>query len=116
MGDLLAEVSLSSLLHLDENHSADFLRGLRRNVSVPKHTSSRKKDTDKVTLLALVCDGDGGFSAFLTNFERPVLHVTLDILVVHFAANETLSVEHGVFRVGVVGVFGAVTDTNHKYG
>ena len=40
-----------------------------------------------------------------------MLEIALHVLVIHLAADETLGVEHGVFGVGVVGVFGAVTDT-----
>jgi len=53
MGDLLAEVSLSSLLHLGQYHGGDFFGG-------------------KVPLLATVLDRDGGLSILLHNLERPI--------------------------------------------
>ena len=40
-----------------------------------------------------------------------MLLVTLDFGIIHFATNQTLSVEDSVFRVGVEGVLGGVTDT-----
>jgi hypothetical protein len=70
--------------------------------------------THKVTLFALVRHGDCGFAVLLLDLERPVLKIALHVLVVHLAANKTLSVEYGVLGVGVVGVFGAVTDTRRE--
>jgi hypothetical protein len=40
-----------------------------------------------------------------------MLLVALDLRIVHLAANQTLSIEDSVFRVGVEGVLGGVTDT-----
>ena len=37
--------------------------------------------------------------------------VTLDFRIVHLATNQTLSVKDSVFRVGMEGVLGGVTDT-----
>ena len=37
--------------------------------------------------------------------------VTLDLRIAHLATNQTLSVKDSVFRVGVEGVLGGVTDT-----
>ncbi len=51
-----------------------------------------------------------GFPALLLNLERPVLHVALDVTIVHFTTNETLRIEDGVSWVGVEGVLGAVTN------
>jgi len=41
----------------------------------------------------------------------PVLLVALDFRIVHFTTNQTLSVKDSVFRVGVEGVLGGVTNT-----
>ena len=67
-----------------------------------------------MTEFAFVLDSDGGFTVFLHDLEGPVLHVADDFWVVHLAANETLGVEDGVFRVGVEGVLGGITDTGRK--
>ena len=40
-----------------------------------------------------------------------MLLVTLDLRIVHFTTNQTLGVEDSIFRVGVEGVLGGVTDT-----
>ena len=40
-----------------------------------------------------------------------MLLVTLDFGIVNLATNQTLSVKDSVFRVGVEGVLGGVTDT-----
>jgi len=40
-----------------------------------------------------------------------MLLVTLDLRIVHLTTNQTLSVEDGIFRVGVESVLGGVTDT-----
>jgi len=53
MGDLLAEVSLSSLLHLGQYHGRDFFGG-------------------EIPLLAAVLDRDGGLPILLNNLERPI--------------------------------------------
>ena len=62
-------------------------------------------------VLALVLDLNGGLVVLLDDMERPVLLVALDLWVVDFPANETLSVEDRVFGVGVVCVLGCVSDT-----
>ena len=67
--------------------------------------------THETLVASLSGDGDNGFPTLLRNLERPVLHVTNDVWVVHLAANETLGVEDGVLGVGVEGVLGGVTDT-----
>ena len=56
-------------------------------------------------------DGDVGFPALVGDLERPVLHVLLDILIVHSATNQPLGVKHRVCRVRMESVFGAVSDT-----
>ena len=40
-----------------------------------------------------------------------MLLVTLDLRIVHLATNQTLGIKDSVFRVGVEGVLGGVTDT-----
>ena len=40
-----------------------------------------------------------------------MLLVTLDLRIVYLTTNQTLSVEDSIFRVGVEGVLGGVTDT-----
>jgi hypothetical protein len=91
VGDGLAKVSLSGLLHLAQNHGGDFLGG-------------------KVTLLATVLDVDSGPAILVVNLEWPVLHVLLHVSVVELTSDETLGVEDSVLRVGVEGVLGRVTD------
>jgi len=41
----------------------------------------------------------------------PMLLVSLDFRVIHLTTNQTLSIKDSVFRVGVEGVLGGVTDT-----
>ena len=48
------------------------------------------------------------------DLERPVLLITLDLGVLEFATNETLSVEDCVFGVGVESVLCGITDTENK--
>jgi len=40
-----------------------------------------------------------------------MLLVTLDIRIFHLTTNQTLSVKDSVFRVGVEGILGGITDT-----
>jgi len=40
-----------------------------------------------------------------------MLLVTLNLRIVYLTTNQTLSVEDSIFRVGVEGVLGGVTDT-----
>lgn len=56
-------------------------------------------------------DGDGGFAILLCHFERPVLHVASNVWIIHFATDKTLSIEYGVFWVGVESILSAVTNT-----
>jgi hypothetical protein len=67
--------------------------------------------TYEVAVPAFVFDGDGGFAILLSHFERPMLHVTSNVLIIHFASNKTLGIEYGVFWVGVESILSAVTDT-----
>ena len=76
-----------------------------------ENNTTKGEKTDKVTVLSLEVDADNGFSIFLIDFERPMLQVTLHVLVIHFAANETLGVKHSVLWVRVKGIFSAVADT-----
>ena len=43
-----------------------------------------------------------------------MLLIALDFGIVHLTANQALSVKDSVFRVGVEGVLGGVTDTGSK--
>lgn len=70
VGDGLAEVGLSNLLHLAENHGGDLLGG-------------------EGTVGTLVLDLDNGLSVLVDDLEGEVLHVLLDILVVKGTTNET---------------------------
>jgi len=58
-----------------------------------------------------VFNGDSGFAAFFCDTEWPVLDIADNVLVVHLATDEALSVKDSVFGVRVEGVFGAVADT-----
>lgn len=83
----MAEVSLSSLLHLAENHGGDFLRSER-------------------PVFALVLNSDSRLAVFLGNLEWPVLDITLELGVIDLTTNETFGVEYGVGRVRVESVLG----------
>lgn len=87
MGDLCAEIGLSSLLHFGKNHGGDFLRG-------------------KVTVLILVLDDDSGFAVLLGDLEGPMLHIALEFGIIHLATDETFSVKHCVCRIRVESVLG----------
>ena len=65
----------------------------------------------KITFPAFVFDGDGGLTIFLCYFERPVLHVASNTLIIHLAADKTFNIKYGVFWVGVESILSAVTDT-----
>jgi hypothetical protein len=91
VGDLLTKVSLGGLLHLGENHGRDFLGG-------------------EITDVAVVLDLDRRFFVLLDDLERPMLDVTLDVGVIHLAANETLSVEDRVLGVGVECILCGITN------
>ncbi|GBE60908.1 NAD-specific glutamate dehydrogenase [Babesia ovata] len=96
--DGLAEVELSNLLHLDEDHRGDFLRveGL---------------------LLSLEGDLDGGLAAnTVGDLEGPVLHVILDGGVVKPPSDEPLGVEDGVLGVAGLLVLGGVTNQTLSVG
>mmetsp|Transcript_839 Transcript_839/g.2113 ORF Transcript_839/g.2113 Transcript_839/m.2113 type:complete len:239 (-) Transcript_839:142-858(-) len=76
--DFLAQVSLGNVLHLGENHGADFL-GLEG------------------LLFSLVFDlDDGGTAGSRDDSKRPVLHVGLDGSVGELASDQSLGIEDGV--------------------
>jgi hypothetical protein len=91
VGDLLAKVSLGSLLHLGEDHGGNLLGG-------------------ELLLGALGLDRDHGLVGAVDKVEGPVLAVLLDVTVLELAADETLGVEDGV--LGVLGglVLGGISD------
>ena len=89
--DFLAEVALSSLLHVLENHGGDFF-GL--------------EDLS----FTLVLDFDDGLATTRDDLEGPVLHVGLDGSVGELAADQALGVEDGVEGVEGDLVLGGVTD------
>ena len=92
VGHVLAQVSLSRLLHLDEHHRGDLLR-------------------EKILLLALVVHLDARAVAFLgDDLEGEVLHVRLCGRVGELAANEALGVEDRVHRVHGGLVLRGITD------
>ena len=109
VGNLVSKVSLGGVLHLSENHGGNFLRGLHSEVR--QETAERKNWTHEALVTTLGVHSDDGFPALLCDLEGPVLHILLNIGVVHLAANETLGIEDGVLGVGVEGVLGGVTDT-----
>jgi hypothetical protein len=86
-----AEVGLSSLPHLDEDHGGDLLgcEGL---------------------LLALELDLDDGLASLVDDLEGEVLHVGLDLGVLELAADQALGVEDCVDGVHGDLVLGRVTD------
>ena len=65
----------------------------------------------EIAISAFMFDSDSGFAIFLAYFERPMLHIASNVLIIHFAANETLSIEYSVFGIGVEGILSAIADT-----
>ena len=80
MGDGLAKVRLSGLLHLAEDHGRDLLRS-------------------ELAVLALERDFNERLVVLVDDLERPVELVALDLWVVDLATDETFRVEYGVFGV-----------------
>ena len=70
VGDLLAEVRLSGLLHLRQNHGGDLLGG-------------------EGLLLVVYIDLDAGLTVLVNNGEGEVLNVILHFLLVELATDET---------------------------
>ncbi len=66
--------------------------------------------TYEFLVLATVFDLDDGLSSTIDDFEREVLHVSLNLRVGELAANESLRVEDGVVRVHSDLIFGGVPD------
>ena len=70
MGDLLAEIGLSDLLHLAKNHSRHFLGS-------------------ELLLLASNLDLNDGLAILVKDLVREVLDIGLDILLCELATDET---------------------------
>jgi NAD-specific glutamate dehydrogenase len=97
MGDLLAEVSFGSFLHLDQDHGRDFFGG--------------------ENLLALVrFELDVRLRVLVDHLEGEVLEVMLDRGVAPLAADQALGVEDSVLRVGGQLILGGVTDQTLSLG
>jgi len=54
---------------------------------------------------------DVGLAILLDDLEGPVLHVFFDFWVVNLAANKTLSVEDGIFRIRGKCILGGISDS-----
>lgn len=92
MGDLLAEISLSGLLHLGQNHGADLLGGLCVKMLSATNSLSRsryKGRTYEFLKFMFVLDLDGGLAGLADKLEWPVLLISLDLGVVEVSANQT---------------------------
>ena len=79
---LLAQVGLSGLLHLGQDHGGDLLGG-----------------EGLVSLICPCLDLDMGLGALLNDLEGVELDVILDSLVSPVSANQPLGIEHGVLGV-----------------
>jgi hypothetical protein len=91
IGDGTTEVGLGSLSHLGQDHGGDFF-------------GSELLD------LALELDLNDRLAALVDELEGEVLHISLDLGVVEFAADETLDIEDGVGRVHGDLVLCGITD------
>jgi len=89
--DLLAELGLCNLLHLDEDHGGDLLGG-------------------EGLLLTEVLDLDERATTLVDNLEWPGLDVLLDGGVIEAATDQTLDIEYGVGWVHGSLVLGGLTD------
>lgn len=92
MGDLLSEVRLGRLLHLAEDHGRYLLCG---------ESTLRIANLDLNDGLSHLAGFDG---------EGVVLHVTLNVLVIELATNQTLGVKDSVGWVGRGLILGGVSD------
>lgn len=81
--DLLANLGLSNLLHLGQDHGRDLLWG-------------------ELLGLAEVLDLDDGCSVSVNDGEWPALHVLLDVWVVISSSDESLGVEDYRIARGIV--------------
>ena len=93
MSDLLAQVGLSGLLHLAEDHGKDLLGG-EALVSLP----------------GAGVDLDVGLGLLLDHLEGVEFDVGLDRLVRPLPADQSLGVEHGVLGVASQLVLGSISD------
>merc|ERR1719228_270752 len=75
-----SKISLSGLLHLDEDHRGDFLR-------------------EEGFILPFKFDLELRLSSVTDDVERPVLHITLHRRIIELSTNQTLGVEDGVCRI-----------------
>ena len=89
---------------------AETSSGVCKKSLLTEYSSSDQVCTYEMTEFAFVLDSDGGFTVFLHDLERPVLHVAFNFGVVEFTADKTLGVEDGVFRVGVESVLRSITN------
>jgi hypothetical protein len=74
---------------MDEISSGDCTTGLAQKVAVPVAYS-----THEFLFLATVLDTDVRLPGLVEDLEGEVLEVGLNLLIIKFAANETLRVEH----------------------
>jgi len=95
MGDLVAKIGFSSLLHFSKNHGANFLSSLGR-MKIRIRIGKAYKGPYKVTKLSLVLDRNSGFAILLGNFERPMFGIALHISIVDLTTDETLCVKDSV--------------------
>ena len=105
VGDLLAEVRLGDFLHLAQNHGADLLGGESLLTTVHAMSVLVSHGLFGCDLL-LNLDLDSRLAALVDDLEGEVLHVTLNILVVELASDQTLDVVDGSLGVGCVLVLG----------
>jgi hypothetical protein len=86
-----SQIGLSGLLHLEQDHGRDLLRG---------------EGLD----LTLVLDLDERLGALVDDLEGEVLHVTLDLGILETTSDKTLGIEDGVGRVHSDLVLGGISD------
>ncbi len=97
MGNFLAKVGLSGLLHFDQDHSRNFLSS--------KHFRAFGSLEFNV-----------GLGVLFHNLEGEILDVMLDSLVAPFAADQPLSIENGVFGVGSELILGGISNQSFSLG